>query len=262
VLLVAAAVVVIVSGSAARAGADAPVPATSPAEPTMAQLVARARSMEAASPHAAPAVVPPDSIPLSSGFSDDPNDATAPDDPRGDIVQGAAGENLLGTRFDVTMSTPSDPATDPNWRGTSSVAWLLDTNFDGHIDTAAIFENFNGVFEAAVISFLNNALFCPGTVSYDGTTIHVVFPHCEIGIFRWRAESEYDTTPGNQNRRTRVRHCAQLGILRREPECAGATSSNAATARPSHWVSRFNSRPTPGSFRRSPRFRSPRVETV
>ena len=137
------------------------------------------------------------STPFSVTVNDPSNDATSPDDPRGDVVHAAAGEDRHGVVFKVTMATPSNPATDINWLGETAVAFLVDTNFDGHFDAYALIGTFNGQLEASLFGYSFGGI-CDGTAAFDGTNITASFANCSLGAFQWRVESEYDTSPGSR----------------------------------------------------------------
>lgn len=160
----------------------------------LAQL--RSHAAHEAKPAAAPAASPHLSTPFTVTQNDPSNDATTPDDPRGDIVSAASGSDRHGIVFKVAMQTPSNPATDINWLGETAIAFLIDTNFDGHFDAYAVVGSFDGELEATLFGFSFGGL-CEGTASYDGTNITASFAGCTIGAYRWKVESEYDTSPGS-----------------------------------------------------------------
>ncbi len=141
---------------------------------------------------------------VSIDINDGTGDTTGGSDAAGDIVEAGAGADAVSSIFKLRVSTPTNPATDPNWASVDAngepntgALFGLDTNFDNVVDTVVVEEQIQGVVQAAIFP-VDGPGGCNGSPHYDGTTISITFGGaCRLPAFKWQAAMLYDDTPGN-----------------------------------------------------------------
>ncbi len=58
-------------------------------------------------------------------------------EPHGDIVAASSGADSHSSIFTLTVDTPTNPASDPNWDNDTGPLWLIDTNYNKTVDYIA-----------------------------------------------------------------------------------------------------------------------------
>jgi hypothetical protein len=116
----------------------------------------------------------------------------------GDIATTSAGGTSSTRTFALKTVQPSDPKTDPAWRGTTGIVWSLDTDFDGLVDTTVVLSWDTSTSRlAAAIFDGNNRTVCNGAASYTDLRLVASFGICGLRVFQWQAVFIYDNTPTN-----------------------------------------------------------------
>jgi hypothetical protein len=180
-------------------------------QPALRRGLAALASLLAVTTLAAPARAATYRADAVSSITDAKGDVTTDDEPgqllneaRADVTAASADYRPGEIALTVNVAQPTDPRTDPNWKGGASFAlWGIDTNNDKDSDYLVSLVNVQGVLISGVVGAADpTTVLCFGSGTFDGTTYGAVISSGCVGnpaSFNWGGGMVYNPTPGKLN---------------------------------------------------------------